>query len=383
MPRNIRWDESLLDNVLNLVGALLQLSEQQSDKLQPKPQLYVQWDSEKLRVTGYETKQTRAKISRTVEVGTKKEHLLKLVKNLKLPQRQTESGSSQQDKELQEVQYVLDSLRELGVLQEDPNQTGKSKGYWKFTLILKHQTATKEENLAVIKQKWEEHPKNIKKNSSASSQRTEAINDSIDWREVCNAILQNQQEAARLRRKATEQGFEVNVYVPLGLVERKQQQRRQLDERQDRAQVYELTQEVIVKTYEHDVFLQEVITQQPSGNNKHIAIIGEPGAGKTTLLSTIASFIKNKTQDLPICISLANLQGRTIEEYLLKQWLTDAMRLVKSDVVVTPEIERQLIECFAKGGVWLLLDGVDEMGENSPVQALAKINRELTASLRP
>ncbi|MBD2471202.1 HEAT repeat domain-containing protein [Nostoc sp. FACHB-145] len=382
MPRNIRWDESLLDNVLNLVGALLQLSEQQSDKLQPKPQLYVQWDSEKLRVTGYETKQTRAKISRTVEVGTKKEHLLKLVKNLKLPQRQTESGSSQQDKELQEVQYVLDSLRELGVLQEDPNQTGKSKGYWKFTLILKHQTATKEENLAVIKQKWEEHPKNIKKNSSASSQRTEAINDSIDWREVCNAILQNQQEAARLRRKATEQGFEVNVYVPLGLVERKQQQRRQLDERQDRAQVYELTQEVIVKTYEHDVFLQEVITQQPSGNNKHIAIIGEPGAGKTTLLSTIASFIKNKTQDLPICISLANLQGRTIEEYLLKQWLTDAMRLVKSDVVVTPEIERQLIECFAKGGVWLLLDGVDEMGENSPVQALAKINRELTASLR-
>ncbi|WP_066426794.1 NACHT domain-containing NTPase [Anabaena sp. 4-3] len=195
-------------------------------------------------------------------------------------------------------------------------------------------------------------------------------------------MLESQQKAARLRRTATEQGFEVNVYVPLGLVERKQQQRRQLDEYQDRENVYELTQEVIVKTYEHDAFLREVIAQQPTANNQHIAIIGEPGAGKTTLLSTIASFIHNNTQDLPICISLANLQGRTIEEYLLKQWLTDAMRLVKSDVVVTPEIERQLIECFGKGGVWLLLDGVDEMGENSPVEALAKINRELTASLR-
>ncbi|WP_414576099.1 NACHT domain-containing protein [Anabaena sp. CCY 9402-a] len=379
MPRNIRWDESVLDNVLNLVGALLQLSEQQSDKLQLKPQLYVQWDSDKLKVTGYETKQTRAKISRTVEVGTKKEHLLKLVKNLKLPQRQTESGSSQQDKELQEVQYIFDSLRELKILVKD--ETTKP-GYWKFTLTLKHQTATKEENLAVIKQKWDEHPKNKKQNSSANSQLTKAIDDSINWREVCTAMLESQQEAAKLRRKATEQGFEINVYVPLGLVERKQQQRRQQDEHRDRENVYELTQEVLVKTYEHGAFLREVITQQPSGNNKHIAIIGEPGAGKTTLLSTIASFIKDNTQDLPICISLASLQGRTIEEYLLKQWLTEAMRLVKSDVVVTPEIKRQLLACFGKERVWLLLDGVDEMGENSPVQALTKINRELTASLR-
>ncbi|WP_242044525.1 NACHT domain-containing protein [Anabaena azotica] len=204
----------------------------------------------------------------------------------------------------------------------------------------------------------------------------------INWREVCTAMLNSQQAAAKLRRKATERGFEVNVYVALGLVERKQQQRRQQDEQRDREQVFELSQEVIVKTYEHKAFLKEVTTQQPSANHKHIAIIGEPGAGKTTLLSTIASYVQDNTQYLPICISLADLQGKTIEEYLLKQWLTEAMRLVKSGVVVTPEIERQLIECFAKKGVWLLLDGVDEMGENSPVEALAKINRELTASLR-
>ncbi|MFK0735204.1 MAG: NACHT domain-containing protein, partial [Gloeotrichia echinulata HAB0833] len=383
MARNIRWDESALDNVLILVEALLQLSEQQSPNLQPKPQLYVYWDGDKLRVTGYETKQTPAKINRTAEVGTKKEHLLKLVKtvgkSLKLSQRQTESGSSQQEKELQEVQYVLDILRELGLLVEDVKNTRKNRGYWKFTLTLKHQTATIQENLDVVRGKWKEHPKT---NSAANSQATSGIDNGINWRQICTAMLESQQAAARLRRQATEQGFELNVYVPLGLVERKQQQRRQQDEQRERENVYELTQEVIVKTYEHDAFLNEVIGQQPTGNNKHIAIIGEPGAGKTTLLSTIATYIKSQTQDLFICISLANLQGRTIKEYLLKQWLPDVMELVKSDFIVTPEIEPQLIECFGKLRVWLLLDGVDEMGENSPVQALAKINQQLTESLR-
>ncbi|NEU84258.1 NACHT domain-containing protein, partial [Nostoc sp. UIC 10630] len=203
----------------------------------------------------------------------------------------------------------------------------------------------------------------------------------IDWHEICIAMLESQQEAARFRRKATEKGFEINVDVPWGLVERKQQQRRQLNEYRDRENVYGLSEEVIAKAYDDSTFLREVIAQQPA-NNKHIAIIGEPGAGKSTLLSIIASFIKDETQDLPIIIFLANLQGRTIEEYLLKQWLTEAMKAAKHYVVVTSEIERQFIEYFAKGRVWLLLDGVDEIGENSPVQALAKINQELTASLR-
>jgi predicted NACHT family NTPase len=218
-------------------------------------------------------------------------------------------------------------------------------------------------------------------NSSANVSEVETTE--INWRQICNAMLESQQAAARLRRQATERGFELNVYVPLGLVERKQQQRRQQDEQREREKVYELTEEVIVKTYEHDAFLNQVIGQQPTGNNKHIAIIGEPGAGKTTLLSTIATYIKDQTQNLFIYISLANLQGRTIEEYLLQRWLPEALRFVKSDFIVTPaEIERQLIECFGKLRIWLLLDGVDEMGENSPTQALAKINQQLTESLR-
>ncbi|WP_190966543.1 NACHT C-terminal alpha/beta 1 domain-containing protein [Nostoc spongiaeforme] len=289
--------------------------------------------------------------------------------------------------DVEAIRNALNCLIALGILEDKREATNSrtrtNSKVWRFAV--KFPSIDKETNLNCLFRsggEWDKRREAKKSKPRKVSNPSAAKSHSIDWREVCIAMLKSQQEAARLRRKATEQGFEINVYVPLGLVERQQQQRRQLNEQPDRANVYELTQEVIVKTYEHDAFLQEVIAQQSSGNNKHIAVIGEPGAGKTTLLSTIASFIQNNTQDLPICISLANLQGRTIEEYLLKQWLTDAMKLVKSDVVVTPEIERQLIECFAKERVWLLLDGVDEMGENSPVQALTKINRELTASLR-
>ncbi|MBD0386775.1 MAG: NACHT domain-containing protein [Nostoc sp. C3-bin3] len=198
----------------------------------------------------------------------------------------------------------------------------------------------------------------------------------IDWWEVCHTMLDNQQEQQRIRRKASEMGFEINVHVPLGLVERKQQQRR--DENVERGQVYQLEKEVITKTYEHKDFLEEVISQSRARKNKHVAIVGEPGAGKTTLLSAIASHIKDNTQHLPIFISLGSLQGMTLEDYLLKKWLPDAMRLVNPQFIPIPEIENQLIARFYESGVWLLLDGVDEMGESSPVEALNKISRELT-----
>ena len=212
--------------------------------------------------------------------------------------------------------------------------------------------------------------------STAAQEKTAADEINIDWQEVCHRMLKEQQDKQRLRRQATEMGFEVNVHVPLGLVQRKQQQRR--DGNVELSQLYQLDQKVIAKTYQHDEFLTEVIGQRQARKNKHIAIVGEPGAGKTTLLGAIASSIQSNTEDLPICISLASLQGKTLEDYLLKTWLSEAMGLVNPEVVVTLEIENELIKQFRKGGVWLLLDGVDEMVADSPVQALATIQKQLT-----
>jgi GTPase SAR1 family protein len=193
--------------------------------------------------------------------------------------------------------------------------------------------------------------------------QTPILNDDY-WLKICHTKLEDQLK--QIRKNASEMRFELDFPpVPLGLVERKHQQRR--DQNVERGEVYQLEKEVIAKIYEHNDFLEQVINQNPAGKNKHIAIVGEPGAGKTTLLSAIASYIKNENKELPIVISLGSLQGMTLEEYILKKWLPD-----------TIEIEKQLKTRFDKGGVWLLLDGVDEMGESSPGEALRKISQALT-----
>ncbi|MEA5580383.1 NACHT domain-containing protein [Nodularia harveyana UHCC-0300] len=204
----------------------------------------------------------------------------------------------------------------------------------------------------------------------SQSVNTTQKQEDVNWLEVSHTVLNEQQ----IRRKASAMGFEVNVHVPLGLVQRKQQQRR--DESVPREQVYQLDEEFITKTYEHKDFLQQVISQNSGDKNKNIAIVGEPGAGKTTLLNAIASHIKEENKDLVIVISLANLQGMKLDEYILTKWLPHAMGL--SGRNSTPEIENQLINRFYAGNVWLLLDGVDEMGESSSIKALNKISQALT-----
>jgi hypothetical protein len=197
----------------------------------------------------------------------------------------------------------------------------------------------------------------------------------INWREVCGKVLARQREEQRLRRQATERGFELNVYVPLGLVERKQQQRRRGDVPLE--EVYQLTEEVITKEYDNDKFLTEVI--EP-GRSKRIAIIGEPGAGKTTLQEKIAVWIDKNNKGLPICIPLGGLQGRTFKDYLEQKWLKEeALQFIEPDASgVEARHIASLQEQFREGKVWLLLDGVDEMAATSPVEALATIKEQLT-----
>ncbi|WP_449416486.1 NACHT domain-containing protein [Phormidium nigroviride] len=188
------------------------------------------------------------------------------------------------------------------------------------------------------------------------------------WPQICRDILTEQQKKQQLPRQVTEFGFELNMYVPLGLLERKQQQRR--DESVPKDDVYQLNPQVIVKEYENQQFLTEVIQ---GGNDQRLAIIGEPGAGKTTLLDQIASWIDDKNLGLPICIPLGGLQGETLAGYLLKIWLKQATKSEATQENLAASLEQQ----FRSGKVWLLLDAVDEMPAASPAEALAKIRDEL------
>lgn len=217
-----------------------------------------------------------------------------------------------------------------------------------------------------------EHDSNLH-NSELEPQQ----NIAIDWQRVCQSMLKEQQEEQRFRRRATEMGFEVNVFVPLGLIERKQQQRRSGNVPMEL--LHQLEPEVVTRIYEHDEFMTDVIGQNPTGKNKHIAIVGEPGAGKTTLLDKIATHIQENDRDLPICIALASLQGKTLKDYILQEWLPEAMALVYPDIDVEKSHKTSLQKRLRQGGVWLLLDGVDEMavGANSCL-SLEEIRNQLT-----
>ncbi|MEG4491074.1 NACHT C-terminal alpha/beta 1 domain-containing protein [Microcoleus sp. D3_18_C4] len=210
-----------------------------------------------------------------------------------------------------------------------------------------------------------------------NSKRDPQPNIAIDWQRVCQEMLHEQQEEQRFRRRATEMGFEVNVFVPLGLMERKQQQRRSGNVPMEL--LHQLEPEVVTRIYEHDEFMTHVIGQNPTGKNKHIAIVGEPGAGKTTLLDKIATHIHENNQDWPICIALASLQGKTLKDYILQEWLPEAMALVYPDIDIEKSHKTSLQKRLRHGGVWLLLDGVDEMavGANSCL-SLEEIRNQLT-----
>lgn len=196
----------------------------------------------------------------------------------------------------------------------------------------------------------------------------------LDWPEVIKISLKQQQQKQQLRRRATEKGFEVNVFVPLGLVERKEQQRRSGAIEKD--QINQLKEEVIIKNYTHDEFLIDVIKGQNNNNNQHLAIIGEAGAGKTTYLDKIASFIHQETEDLAIFIPLASLQGRNIKDYLINEWLPEAFYLVYPDLEIEEKQEKDFQKWLRKSNIWLLLDGLDEMGIGT--KSIEEISQQLT-----
>ncbi|MEH1910867.1 MAG: HEAT repeat domain-containing protein [Nostoc sp.] len=170
-----------------------------------------------------------------------------------------------------------------------------------------------------------------------------------------------------------------DVYVPLGLVERKKQSKRQGDISPEQgSELYKETE--ITKTFEHDAFLEEVLKQKntPKSQGKRIAIIGEPGAGKTTLLQQIADWVSREIhQSIVIWVSLADLREKELKSYLSETWLTQvAEKTGKAEA--TKQLKDNFVALFNQNNVWLLLDGLDEMSASSgnPLTEIAKQFRE-------
>ncbi|MEH2070715.1 MAG: HEAT repeat domain-containing protein [Nostoc sp.] len=168
-----------------------------------------------------------------------------------------------------------------------------------------------------------------------------------------------------------------DVYVPLGLVERKKPSKRQGDISPEQgSELYKETE--ITKTFEYDAFLEEVLKQKntPKSQGKRIAIIGEPGAGKTTLLQQIAEWVSREIhQSIVIWVSLADLREKELKSYLFETWLTQvAEKTGKAEA--TEQLENDFVALFNQNNVWLLLDGLDEMSASNPLTEIARQFRE-------
>ena len=203
----------------------------------------------------------------------------------------------------------------------------------------------------------------------------ESSNTEINWTEICQQALINKP----LRRFATDEPCELEIFVPLGLVERKKQQRRPLNQEMERNQVYEVEEkEEITRRFEHEEFLNYIGLGTTQGeSDKNIAIIGEPGAGKTTLLQNLALIISDQQKDLPICVSLGALsKERSLIGYLEETWLRDGLAVGE----VKESDKADFRQLFDKGQVWLILDGLDEYSADSPVEALTWIENEVRSS---
>ncbi len=199
----------------------------------------------------------------------------------------------------------------------------------------------------------------------------------IDWYQISQFRSGEQQRLTTnflTRNEEITYHFE-QVYVPLGLEERKKIPRRRDDiAPEEGSKLYRETE--ITQTFEHEQFLDQVFRQKqsPKSQGRRIAIIGKPGAGKTTRLQQIAQWVTKELKQTVIWVSLSALEGQTLEEYLLKTWLKNRLQVAN----VSPEQENAFVEWFKDSQIWLLLDGADEMSSGTHASSLQAIAYQIT-----
>jgi predicted NACHT family NTPase len=187
----------------------------------------------------------------------------------------------------------------------------------------------------------------------------------IDWQQMSRSLLNEQIQRLTTNPLTRPENIALQteqVYVPLGLVERKKVSRRGEDVSPEQGSLlYEETE--ITRKFEHEDFLEQVLLreQSPRSGGRRIAVIGEPGAGKTTLLQQMARWVAEKIEGaIVIWVSLADLQGRSVEDYLLEQWLPAVVQQ-NGRAEASTLVKDAFVAQVNAGRVWLLLDGVDEM----------------------
>lgn len=259
----------------------------------------------------------------------------------------------------------------LEILDDNrPNKSGSE--VWHFTLNFWHKRSDRTANLRQFEQEWEtRRPQKSKQVTGGELVESEDLREDGQefWWQLCRESLEAQQYGRlTINPLIVTDGITFDLhelYLPLNLVERKQ--------RHHEAEGLSSTglQLDAGEELENTLSLEEFFDRLQSAEKKRVAIVGEPGAGKTTLLQKTATWLLEQ-QALPIWISLAGLQGATLENYLLQDWLKQATRKIS----VPLELQEAFAQQVEQGHVWLLLDAIDEMAIDAAT-TLTSLARQL------
>ncbi|WP_309731020.1 NACHT domain-containing protein [Chamaesiphon sp. OTE_75_metabat_556] len=274
----------------------------------------------------------------------------------------------------EQIKEAIKCLTDFLEIVEDNRASKGGSETWHFTLNLWHDRFDRAANLDRLGQEWDY--RKSPQNAPQSAIESQAVATTDYWWELMRSSLTAQQYQRittnplmgedRLKFSLEE------VYVPLDLRERQRETMFEVQTDLDRVGEENSANSI----GDIDCLLTRLITN-PEPNR--IAIIGEPGAGKTTCLQKLAAGLLERKL-LPIWISLADLQGETLTDYLLQDWL----KLATRQIAIDSKLQQDFAAQFESGRVWLLLDAVDEMAipqrggfANDASIALARIERQL------
>ena len=215
--------------------------------------------------------------------------------------------------------------------------------------------------------KWSDCPRLLSSYKLISEKQNQTSTSlKIDWRQICEKVLEEKRQPNinELSRSEEENHDVDDLFIPLGLVEKKQTRVKWGSEEQGSG-FYDPQPEEIVRRFDQaNEFFETVIRGERSAQSLPIIVIGEPGAGKTTLLQKIATELPDEL--LPVWVSLADLRGCDLDQYLFGgTWWADK--------TLPPETGEEFKELFKTGQVCLLLDGVDEMSVPADQRGLSQL----------